>query len=84
MTDCEAIRNRLEFAGDALGISWAEIEPLVKASDRELMHSPRGAATDVVAFAVRHGLSLDWLVYGDLRGVLTYAAAHLRRAGSDG
>ena len=80
--DYDAIRNRLEFAADALGIPWAEVEPIIKASDAALAGETETQATfkRLLELCIAHGVSFDWLFLGDLRGVLRFAAARMKES----
>jgi hypothetical protein len=61
--DFDAIRGRIRLLGEVFG--EAEIEALASLSDQEL-NDPSVA----IDFAVKHGVSLDWLYLGDARGLL--------------
>ena len=67
-------RGRIEFAGDILGAPEDDVRQLVQIPDDALNH---GDPWPLVHFARRHGVSLDWLVCGDLRGVLLSASKAL-------
>lgn len=66
------VRARAEFAGDALDIPRDEVDELIGLSDEALDEDP-----DIIDFCKRHGLSLDWLCYGDVAALLRTAAAYL-------
>jgi hypothetical protein len=59
--DRKAINARLDLIAYERGLAPSEVEA-AKRSEEEL-----------VSFALRHGLSIDWLVEGDLRGRLRMA-----------
>jgi hypothetical protein len=59
--DRKAINARLDLIAYERGLAPSEVEA-AKRSEEEL-----------VWFALRHGLSIDWLVEGDLRGRLRMA-----------
>ena len=69
------VRGRIEFAGDVLGAPDDEVQQLVQIPDDDLNN---GDPWPLVSFARRYGVSLDWLVCGDLRGVLLYASKGLK------
>jgi uncharacterized tellurite resistance protein B-like protein len=57
--DWKAVRRRLRLIRAALGLPAAEVEAVINALDT-------GNEANLVAFADRHGQSLDWIVRGDL------------------
>ena len=54
----KAIRKRLGIVADALELPASAIEGAMLDEDT------------LVSFALRHGVSLDWLVFGDVRPML--------------
>jgi len=62
MIDPDAIAARLEVIVDVLGLPYFEYE-----------HAANGGANGILSFAERHGQSLDWIVFGDVRPMLMRA-----------
>lgn len=61
MIERETINARLEVIVDALSLPYCEYESAVD-----------GGANGILSFAERHGQSLDWIVFGDVRPMLLY------------
>lgn len=59
MINPEAIDARLEVIVDALRLPYSEYE-----------NAANGGANGILSFAERHGQSLDWIVFGDVRSML--------------
>jgi hypothetical protein len=59
MIEREAINARLEVIMDALDLPCSEYES-----------AAHGGANGILSFAERHGQSLDWIVFGDVRPML--------------
>ena len=59
MIDRNAVNARLEVIVDALDLPSFEYE---SATD--------GGGNGILSFAERHGQSLDWIVFGDVRPML--------------
>lgn len=73
----DAVRSRIALASEALGeaMSTEDREAALGLRDGEI-----AAMWPLVPFAVKHGLSLDWLLLDDVRPMLVRAA----RCGSAG
>lgn len=73
--DWNAMQARIELAGDTLEVPperVAEVLELIGKDDEP-------ALTVLLRFARNYGLSLDWLVEGDVRPMLRYAAHFLKQ-----
>jgi hypothetical protein len=63
------IRARIRLVAADRGLSRDDIRRALKASrGRELKRAKR--TNDLIVFADAHDVSLDWLVYGDIRRLL--------------
>ncbi|HYJ43809.1 MAG TPA: hypothetical protein VEW06_05070 [Xanthobacteraceae bacterium] len=58
--DLRAARSRVELVAEALELPFAEVE--------SAMADPEGHS--LLAFACQYGQNIDWLVLGDLSGVV--------------
>jgi hypothetical protein len=54
-----AINARIEVIVDALGLPYSEFE-----------NAANGGTNGILSFAERHGQSLDWIIFGDVRPML--------------
>jgi hypothetical protein len=61
-----SIAARIDLVAAERGFDASEIEPAKKRDD------------ELIDFAVRHSLSIDWLLYGDLRGRMNMACGYTR------
>jgi hypothetical protein len=68
----DGIRERLCIVAAALDIPAAEIDPLIKATDRQ-MASGRWLSA-FLALARRHGVNLKDVLEGDIAGLIRMAA----------
>jgi hypothetical protein len=59
MIERAALNARLEVIVDALGLPYSEYES-----------AANGGGNGILSFAERHGQSLDWIVFGDVRPML--------------
>lgn len=62
-----AIIARLEVVAMTLGLRDAEVDGVIASDFNTEM--------DLIDFAIRHGQSIDWLLLGDVRSMLTRLAA---------
>src|ERR1700741_3370949 len=73
--DLKAVRRRLRLIRAALDLSPGYVEEVVASLDK-------GDETELIAFAKRHGQSLEWIVTGDLAPMLRrFAGAASRTHG---
>jgi len=54
-----AVRLRVELVADALALPASEVERAMRNPEQSLIH-----------FAAMHGQSIDWLLLGDVRGMV--------------
>ncbi len=67
----KAITARIRVAAEALEIPQEAVDQII----RHGTHPRTGKACRVLCeFAVEHGVSLDWLICGDIAALLKYAA----------
>lgn len=69
------VRERLTILADALKISESWIDCISSMTDDELCEDRKHV---LIEFAVKHFISLDYLICGNVRPSLIYAAHHLR------
>ncbi len=65
------VRSRIVLAGEALGVPEGEIRALTAKSGRSLNSCP-----DILVFCDRYGVSIDWLIVGDVKPLLIGASRH--------
>ncbi len=67
--DWPAVRERIAYAGDVLEIPPAEVRAVLALPDSEL------ADQALIAFGTEHGISLDWLIGGEIAPMMRSLAA---------
>ena len=70
-----ALIERIRIAASALEIPQEAVDHVIK---HGTSYHRSKACTVLCGFAVEHGVSLDWLICGDIAALLKYAAIGFR------